>query len=305
MTRKLGISSFFLKLIAIITMTIDHVGFLLELLADGELEILQLSEIFRGIGRLSMPLFIFMIVEGMIHSKNINRYFLRLGIIASIISITYMVLEYSSLRSHVVGLLRSGNTFLDLLVVAFAIWAIKQKDNRKKLFILLPIALSLTSFFVKGNEMAVSSSIETIHWFPCFITMRYDWYSLLLGLLFYFSYLFADQYIKFMQERTSMDKEMWMMNGSYRTLVNIVSAFALFIGTLIYYLSYYMWPEGSFINDRAASMQLLAFISGAFILLYNGKRGYNAKWFQYGAYLYYPLHIVILVVIYIVINGGI
>jgi len=45
-------------------------------------------------------------------------------------------------------------------------------------------------------------------------------------------------------------------------------------------------------------------ISGALILLYNGRRGYNAKWFQYGSYLYYPLHIVALIVIFIISNGG-
>lgn len=302
--KKISVlSSFILKIIAVVTMTIDHVGFLIELLADGELRLLQISEVFRAIGRLSLPLFIFMVVEGVIHTKNINKYFLRLGIIASIISITYMVLEYSSLRKYTVGLLRSGNTFLDLLMVAITIWALKQEDNRKKLFILLPLSLAITSFVVKGVEMSVYSSIETIHWFPCFLTMRYDWFSLLLGVGFYYSYTFADLYIKYMEPKTGMDKDMWVMNGSYRIVTNIISVFTLFLSTLAFYGCYYLW-NGTFVNSRAASMQLIAILSGAFILLYSGKRGYNAKWFQYGAYVYYPLHIVILVIIYITINGG-
>ena len=45
-------------------------------------------------------------------------------------------------------------------------------------------------------------------------------------------------------------------------------------------------------------VQLIAMASGAFILLYNGKRGYNKKWFQYGSYIYYPLHLVIIYGIY-------
>ena len=40
-------------------------------------------------------------------------------------------------------------------------------------------------------------------------------------------------------------------------------------------------------------IQNAAMIAGAFILLYSGKRGYNAKWFQYGSYLYYPIHLLV------------
>ena len=46
------------------------------------------------------------------------------------------------------------------------------------------------------------------------------------------------------------------------------------------------------------NLQLFAIVSGAFILLYNGYRGYNKKWFQYGSYLYYPLHMAILYLIF-------
>ena len=50
-----------------------------------------------------------------------------------------------------------------------------------------------------------------------------------------------------------------------------------------------------------ADMQLYAILAGVFILLYSGLRGYNKKWFQYGSYLYYLLHMLIIGVIFYLI----
>lgn len=82
-TRKfpLILSNFWLKIIALLTMTIDHLGYLLPSYNP------ELANVFRYIGRLALPLFCFMIVEGAIHTKNFKKYALRLGIMASIISL--------------------------------------------------------------------------------------------------------------------------------------------------------------------------------------------------------------------------
>lgn len=68
-----------LKAIAIITMLIDHVGYVLfpDLL------------ILRVIGRLSFPIFTFLIAEGYYHTKDINKYMLRLGVFALISEIPF------------------------------------------------------------------------------------------------------------------------------------------------------------------------------------------------------------------------
>ncbi len=61
-----------LKILALITMTIDHIGVFL---------ITNQSEFylyFRMIGRLAFPIFAFMIAEGYYHTKNKRNYFLRL-----------------------------------------------------------------------------------------------------------------------------------------------------------------------------------------------------------------------------------
>ena len=292
------LSSFILKIVALVTMTFDHVGLMLEMLYPTKLNILEMAGVFRIIGRLALPLFVFMIVEGVIHTKDFKKYILRLGIMMGIIMVFFAVLEYSSLHQYAHGLLRAGNIFMDLTFAALSIYLLRQKEIWKKLLTLLPLAYSILSFVVKGLEVAGPMEI---HWFPCFLTMQYDWFAILLGLGFYASYYFADSYIKAMEPSSGMDKSIWEANGNYRLLVNIISVFVLVLVNFLYYCTKYYWPNGIFWSLK---VELYSIISGALILLYSGKRGYNAKWFQYGSYLYYPLHLVIIAVVYIIISGG-
>ena len=68
------LSNFDLKIIAIITMTIDHIGAIMYPNID----------IFRIIGRVSFPIFAFLLVEGFKHTSNKLKYFLRLILFAII-----------------------------------------------------------------------------------------------------------------------------------------------------------------------------------------------------------------------------
>lgn len=73
-------NAFILKLIACITMFIDHLGYVIY---DGNISW------FNCIGRLAFPIFAFQISEGYIHTKNIKKYILRLAALAIISQIPF------------------------------------------------------------------------------------------------------------------------------------------------------------------------------------------------------------------------
>ena len=68
-----------LKIIAIITMIIDHTG----------KELFPKELIFTYIGRIAFPIFAFQISEGYIHTKNFKKYFYRLLIFALVYQIPF------------------------------------------------------------------------------------------------------------------------------------------------------------------------------------------------------------------------
>ena len=77
-----------LKWIAIITMTVDHVGAILY----PEFTVLRL------IGRLSFPLFAYLLILGMENTRNIRNYFVRLFIFALISQVPFfLALDYGPL----------------------------------------------------------------------------------------------------------------------------------------------------------------------------------------------------------------
>jgi len=95
---KRGISGSTLKLIAIVSMLIDHIGavVLIRMVLYGiskngmiDEELLDIYEISRDIGRIAFPIFCFLLVEGFERSRNRGKYALRLGIFSLISEIPF------------------------------------------------------------------------------------------------------------------------------------------------------------------------------------------------------------------------
>lgn len=157
---KPGISGSTLKLIALVTMLIDHIGAVVlvrmildNMAVDGTSGLIprdtlyQIYTVFRSIGRLAFPIFCFLLVEGFQRTGNRGRYALRLGIFALISEIPFdlalssKVLEFSY-----------QNVFFTLLIglltmmVADAVHQLPEKigneENRNRMGILrYPIEL--------------------------------------------------------------------------------------------------------------------------------------------------------------------
>ena len=100
-------SSFALKIIAIISMFCDHFGDAFI----GHYSFLNL------IGRLAFPIFAFQISEGFIHTKNLRKYFFRLGLFALIAQIPFGLFVNKYLGSSIFSLNVFFTLFLGLLSI--------------------------------------------------------------------------------------------------------------------------------------------------------------------------------------------
>lgn len=123
-------SSFVLKIIAIITMFIDHIGY----------AIFGHFSFFNYIGRIAFPIFAFQISEGYIHTKNLKKYSFRLFIFALISQIPFML--FHSIISTDFYL----NIFFTLLLGLACIY-IYDKSKYKFIAILFSIVVALIAEF--------------------------------------------------------------------------------------------------------------------------------------------------------------
>lgn len=109
---RFGLSSFGLKVIAVITMFIDHLAYMF---CTGN-ESLYLA--LRSIGRISFPIFCFLLVEGFFHTKSRLDYGIRLGVFALISEVPYDMM-YGSFFS-----MEKQNVIFTLFIGFLVIWSL-------------------------------------------------------------------------------------------------------------------------------------------------------------------------------------
>lgn len=95
------LNSFYLKIIAVISMTIDHIGAVL----------LPQYLFLRIIGRLAFPIYCFLLVNGLIHTRNLKKYIGRLALFA-IISEVFFDMTFFGKFVY----LQAQNVFFTLLI---------------------------------------------------------------------------------------------------------------------------------------------------------------------------------------------
>ena len=271
------LSGFILKILAIIFMTCDHLGVFMH-----RAEIAgNFPTILRIFGRLAFPLFIFLLVEGVRRTKCVWKYFLRLGILA-LAFFFGQLFYYLFISKNMTGMY---SPVVDLLLTATTVYLLKRKDKFSFLAI-LPIAYAVLNLIVKNHEAV---TLKEVMWLPVFVRLDYSIYGPLLGVGFFYSYELAPIFLRSNEGTKNLE------GTSYeQTTANVMSAIVLIIlTTLIIFIdrnamhTYFSMPWQIY--------SLFAFIP---ILFYSGKRGYNAKWVQYGAYVYFPAHLIIIYLIF-------
>jgi hypothetical protein len=117
-----------LKWIAMITMTIDHIGY--WLITDPTWYLLA-----RSIGRLSFPIFCFLIAEGYKHTRSVPQYLMRIGAFALGIEGLLFVYFLISGENYVL----TESIFLPLSLGLLALILIHRKEWYLKLLV-IPLA---------------------------------------------------------------------------------------------------------------------------------------------------------------------
>ena len=256
MENKKGISGSTLKMIAIVTMLIDHIGAavlarLLMVNGLGELDqtntdaIMQwLSAngalygtytVMRMIGRVAFPIFCFLLVEGFLHTHDVKKYAMRLGLFALLSEIPFDLAFSSKILEF-----NYQNVFFTLfigLLTMIAYRAVEEKEEwgqawKVILYILIVAAGMALAYFLKTDY-----------------GIGYRW--------------------------------------EFKKNVNVRLVFCIMV--LYIFRKKKMWQLiagcASFIWETPA---LFGFIPIAF---YNGTRGWKMKYFFY---IFYPAHLLIL-----------
>ena len=95
-----------LKILALITMLIDHTGLLF----------FPSDMLFRTIGRIAFPIFAWQLVEGFCHTSNLKNYMTRIALFGCIAQLPYMFLspelDFEPLRINILFQLLSGLALL-------------------------------------------------------------------------------------------------------------------------------------------------------------------------------------------------
>lgn len=235
-------SSFAIKLIAIITMFCDHFG-------DA---ILGRFSILNIIGRIAFPLFCFQIVIGYKHTKNINKYIIRLLLFGIISQIPFSLFTYSY-----VGRFDLLNVYFTL---AFGLLAVYLLDILPKKYKFIAVVFDILLMIIAE-----------------FLQTDYGWFGVCLIICIYLFY--NDKKSNISNSETSLT----FFNN------NLLFSIVFFALVVIKYSNYFV--AGSY---TMAIVQILGtFFPIIFMLLYNGKKGHSMKYFFY---VFYPLHLLILVI---------
>lgn len=287
-----GLTSYQIKMLAVILMTIDHLGaygFEIPIFSTYNYQL-------RLIGRLAMPLFLFCLTESIRHTRSRSRFLLRLYLGAVGTGVFTAVTNF--LFDGTVGHFSLNNIFYTYLYVAVYVTliemilkAVKTKDWKKGILGAAGIGATVIPHFLSMALLSIP-----------FMDYGLDWnVSMLLKELME-SLIMGPWMVEYTLLFVIMGVVMYFAGNKYGKAFVLVcfSLLCHFAGPAM------VMGEGAFwewVNYRTpfhivfGSLQSKMILAVPIMLLYNGKKGKSRKWFFYW---YYPVHrYVISVVVYL------
>lgn len=267
MERKLNIlSAFWLKIIAMVTMIFDHIGAIILFhysINEPSSFLASLYEPFRIIGRFSFIILAFLVVDGVKHTSNKIKYLSRLLILSIVMTLGELCFTHTY----------SGNPITTLFLGALTI-VLLNLPKFYKLTACIPciyVILSDLNIIPFKNEYGIYGFFLIIGFYLCLVVSKF--------LLEYYSSV------------NNLDIEIFANEQMIHKYRLIISCIFIFSYNLAWYLIYPSWNNIPLID---MSLQVYSTFAIFPLFIYSGKRGYNSKWFQYGCYIFFPAHILII-----------
>ena len=127
-----GLSDSALKVIALVSMTVDHIAY--YLMEHGSL----VYDLMRTMGRMAFPIFAFLLVEGYGHTRSTRKYALSLLAFALISEIPWWLLNHDN----------THNVFFTLLLGLIVIEGINKLGKKPLLWAVLIITICTIAIFL-------------------------------------------------------------------------------------------------------------------------------------------------------------
>lgn len=143
---QLSLSGSALKVIAMLSMTLDHIAYYFGI--DG-----LPGELMRSLGRVAFPVFAFLLVEGFVHTRSRKRYLASLLVFALISQVPWFLLNHD----------RTTNVFFTLALGLMAIWLLDKLGEDEV------CGVGITAIFMLGALV---------------LRADYDWRGIVLIVLF-------------------------------------------------------------------------------------------------------------------------
>ena len=264
--KRLSLSGFQLKYIALITMVFDHIHYFFDY--TGKIPIW-----FTMIGRLAAPLFLFTVIEGFIHTRNRKKYFLKIYVLAILM-----------------GLIQFGfYNFLHPLVRPDGFFP---KNMMLSSFAILLVALQGIAWI---QEKKYLKGIPTLL-FPLML----PWLMLLLYLSgqdkpIFTLFINLLNYTVLPTHTSISDGGTWLLLtgiAMYLCHKNLKKEVLAFVSvSLVWVLMAIVLGRPSFHDLMFKYFEWTEIFSAPLMLCYNGERGKGSK---YLFYIFYPSHIYLL-----------
>lgn len=271
-TKHLVLSSFILKIMAMTAVLSDHIAY--AFLASNDPVYLYM----RIFGRVAFALFAFFISEGVIKSRNKDRYLLRLLYL-------YLFMQVAIVAVNIFDPYYAFNNIFATLGASASALVYLEKRDWKKVYYLFPLAILTTI-----NLLVRYARIDTL----AIYAGDYGMYGIALIFGYYFARKFAARFIKrfpiLSDEGSPLDEKEEAKRK--QVIFNSAASLSLLIMTFIWYILsiFDLGLEGF-------ELQSFALLTIPLLLLYSGKLGHNSKPFRIAYYLFFPVHLIILAII--------